>query len=116
MAVTISTPVKGAFNAITEFAFTTATTAADGIEFTIPKASDEYVSILVTNTDATTAYDITLKKPTTGSYAAAGADLVHELAAGDFAVIRIESARFANTNGKVKLVPENAAVKAAILY
>ena len=37
MAVTISTPVKGAFNAITEFAFTTATTAADGIDLLYQK-------------------------------------------------------------------------------
>jgi|GEM_PF-2473652 len=116
MAVTSLTPTKGAFNTITEFAFTAATTAADGIEFTLPKASDEYVTIIATNTSADTAYDITLKKPTAGSYAAAGADLVHELAAGEFAVIRIESARFANTNGKVKLVPENAAVTVAVLY
>ena len=116
MAVVTGTPVKGELNKITEFAFEAATTASDGVKYVLPKVTEEYVKVLVTNTDTTTAYDITLKKPTKGSYAAASADEVHELAAGEFAFINIESARFANTDGTILLVPENAKVKVAVIY
>lgn len=115
MAKMIATPVKGEFNEITEFAFEAATVATDGIEFTMPKITEEYVTILVHNTGSA-AYDIAVKAPTKGSYAAASSDLVHELAAGEFAVIRIESARYANNDGTVLLVPENVAVEAVVLY
>lgn len=113
MAVTVLTPVKGDFNAITEYAFTTATTPADGFEFTMPKTTEEYVSIQV---NATAAGDIAVKAPNNGGYAAADADLEHTLAKDEFAVIRIESARYADNKGKVKLVPSDAGITVAVLY
>lgn len=115
MAVKKMTAVKGDLNKITEFAFEAATTASDGLSIVLP-ASDEYVVILIQNTSADTAYDITLKKPTKPSYAGATADVTHELGAGEFAIIRVESARYANTDGTVLLIPENVAVKAVTLY
>ena len=115
MAVKTITPVDGKLNTITEFTFTAATTAADGINFKLP-VGDERCKILVTNTDASNAYKITLKKPTKGGYAAATSDVEHELAAGEFAVINVETARYANTDGTILLVPANVAVTAAVVY
>lgn len=115
MAVKEMTPVKGSVNEITKFAFEAATTASDGMSFKLPKVTEEYLVVIVTNTGSS-AYDITLKAPTKGSYAAASSDKVMELGAGECAVIRIESARYANNDGTVILVPENVAVKAAVLY
>lgn len=116
MAVKELTPVKGVLNKITEFTFEAATVASDGMQFKLPRMSDEYVVVIAKNSDASTAYDLTIKKPTKGSYAAASADEVHELAAGEYAIFRFESAKFANNDGTVLIVPENAAVKVAVLY
>lgn len=113
MAVTVLTPIKGAFNKITKYAFTAATAPADGFEFTMPKITEEYVSVQV---NAKTAGTIAVKAPENGNYASASSDLVLELSQGEFAVIRIESARYADNKGKVKLVPSVAGIEAAVLY
>ena len=115
MAVKEMTPVKGNVNEITKFTFQAATTAKDGMVFTKPRVTEEYLVIIVTNTgDA--EQTIALKAPTNGGYAAASDDVTLSLAAGEHAVIRIESARYANNDGTVTLVPSNVAVKAAVLY
>ena len=116
MAVKNMTPIKGVVNKLTGFAFEAAEVAADGMKFQLPRKSDEYMVVVVHNTSADTAYDFTVKAPTKGSYAAASSDETHELAAGEFAFFRFESARYANTDGTVLFVPENVAVKAAVLY
>ncbi len=116
MAVKVMTPVKGEVNKITSFAFEAATTAKDGLQVTLPRATDEYVVVLVHNTDAANAYDFTVKAPTKGSYAASDSDETHNVAAGAFAIFRFESARWANNDGTMLFVPANAAVKAAVLY
>lgn len=116
MAVKVLTPVKAKYSVeIKKFAFEAATAVADGFEFTMPD-KDESVQIIVTNTDAAIAYDITLKVPTSGNYAAASADKVLELAAGEYAIIRVESAVWADNAGLVTLIPEDLAVKAVVLY
>lgn len=115
MAVKVMTPVKGVLNKITPFVPEAATTAGDGFQFKLPRATDEYVVLIVHNTGAS-AYDFTVKKPTKGSYYAAASDETHKLAAGELAIFRFESARFANNDGTVNCVPENVAVKAAVLY
>ena len=115
MAVKVMTPVKGEVNKVTGFAFEAADVASDGLQFTLPKMSDEYVVVLVQNTGGS-EYDITVKAPTNGSYAAASGDETYKVAAGGFAIFRFESARWANNDGTLLLVPGNAAVKAAVLY
>ncbi len=115
MAEKEMTPIKGELNKFTEFAFEAATAAADGFKFKLPRKSDEYVIVLVQNSGAS-AYGITVKAPTKGSYAASSSDETHSLAAGKFAILRFESARWANNDGTLDLVPENTAVKAAVLY
>ena len=115
MAVFEATPKKCNFNEITDIAFEAASVAEDGIQFKLPNSTDEYLVIVVQNTSGAEA-TITLKKPTNGSYAAAGSDEEHTLEASGFAVIRLESARFANTDGTVVLVPSDVAVKVAVLY
>lgn len=115
MAVKDMTPVKSNVNEITKFAFEAADVATDGLRFKLPKVTEEYLVVIVANT-GTSAYDVALKAPTAGSYAAASSDQVLELGAGEHAIIRIESARYANNDGTVVLVPENVAVKAAVLY
>ncbi len=115
MAVKELTPVKGVLNKITEFEFEAATAAGDGCVFTLPKTTDEYVVVLLYNSGGSN-YNVTVKKPVKGSYAAAGGDEVHELAAGEFAVLRFESAKWAENDGSIKIVPANVAVKMAVLY
>lgn len=116
MAVKEMTPVKGNVNEITVFSLEAAEAVKDGMQFKLPKATEEYLVVVVANTAADAAHNITLKAPTKGSYAAADSDVTQEIAAGGYAVIRIESARYANTDGTVVLVPDNLAVKAAVLY
>lgn len=115
MAVKVMTPKKGELNKITAFAFEAATAAADGLQFTLPKASDEYVVAVVHNS-GTAAASITVKKPTDGSYYAAGGDETHQLAAGAYGIFRFESAKWANRDGTVLLVPSATTVVAAVLY
>lgn len=115
MAVMTMTPVKGELNKITNFAFEAATAAADGFVFTLPRMSDEYVIVLVQNSGSG-AGTFTVKKPTKGSYFASASDEVHELAAGEFAVFRFESAKWANNDGTIHCVPSAATVKAVVLY
>lgn len=115
MAVKEMTPVKGNVNEITKFSFEAATVANDGLVFKLPKVTEEYLVVIATNTGSA-AYDVALKAPEKGFYAAATSDKVLNLSAGEYAVIRIESARYANTDGTVKIVPGNVAVKAAVLY
>lgn len=115
MAVMKMTPVKGVLNTITEFAFEAATAAADGFVFTLPRMTDEYVVVLVQNTgnaDGT----FTVKKPTKGSYYASASDHTHTLGAGEFAIFRFESAKWANNDGTINCVPSATTVKAVVLY
>lgn len=116
MAVKVMTPVKSDVNKITEFAFEAATVASDGLQFALPRASDEYVVVLVQNTDTTNAHDFTVKAPTKGTYAAADSDETHKMAAGGFAIFRFESARWVDKDGTILFVPANVAVKAVVLY
>jgi hypothetical protein len=113
MAKKTMTPVKAGYNAITKVAYETATAANDGFELKL-KSTDELTVILVTNSD-TAAKTITVKAPTKGSYAAASSDLTLSLAAGDTAVIRLESAKYANNDGTVLLIPEATTVKAVVV-
>jgi len=115
MAIKEMTPAKGELNKITPVVFEAATAANDGFRFALPRASDEYVIVLVHNT-ADAAHTFTVKKPTKGSYFASASDEVYELKAGELAVFRFESAKWANNNGTILCVPANVAVKAAVLY
>lgn len=117
MAVKTLTPVKGNVNEIQDLSWESATTASDGVEFTMPKTTDEYVVLMAYNSSSDTAYDVTVKAPASGSYAAATSDKVKTgLAAGKIAFFRIESARYASNVGKVKAVGSNAAIKFAVIY
>ncbi len=116
MAIKNMTPVKGSLNKFSAFSFEAATTASDGLKFAMPGRSDEYVVVLVQNTDTAAAHNITVKQPEDGSYYASGSDETHQLASGEFAVFRFESAKWANRDGTIHLVPDNVAVKAVVLY
>ena len=115
MAVKEMTPVKGELNRITPITLEAASDAASGMVFTLPRMSDEYVIVLVHNT-ANAAHDFTIKKPTNGSYFASASDETRNLAAGELAIFRFESAKWANNDGTINCVPANGAVKAAVLY
>ncbi len=114
MAKKVMTPVKANYNAITKVDYEVATSITDGFEMKLV-GSDEYTLILVTNTD-TSAKSIAVKAPTKGSYAAATSDLEFSLDAGATAVIRVESARYANNDGTIVLIPESTTVKAVAIY
>ena len=109
MAKKVLEPVQAGYNAITKVSFEEATSASDGFEVKF-KGTDEYGFILVNNSGSA-AKKITLKAPTKKSYAAASSDKELSLEAGASAVIRIESARYANTDGTVVLIPETTDVK-----
>lgn len=115
MAAMKMTPVKGELNKLTKFAFEAASAPADGFEFKLPRATDEYVIVLVQNTGSG-AGTFTMKKPEKGSYFASASDATFELAAGEFGIFRFESAKWANNNGTIKCVPGAATVKAVVLY
>lgn len=114
MAEKNMTPIKTPYNEITKVSLEAATTASDGMRCKLP-SSDEYVVILVENTGNAEA-TIKVAAPTNGSYAAATSDLSLSLAAGDKAVIRIESARYANNLGEILLIPSATTVKACVIY
>lgn len=80
-------------------------------------ASDEKTIIVVYNSSADTAYDVTIKAPVNPNYAGNGiANLVKEVAFGKVAIIRVESARYADVTGKITIDVENAALKIAVFY
>ena len=115
MAIKELTPVKAEVNKFTTFAFESATNAEEGFVFKLPRASDEYVSVVASNT-STTPYNITIKAPTSGSYAASLSDETFQLGANETAILRFESAKWANNDGTVVLVPANVAVKVNVIY
>lgn len=114
MAVKILTPTKCGYNEIKEFDFEAPTAVADGCEFNFP-AKDEEVQILVYNS-GTAAGTVTVKAPVDGHYASAGEDLSLSVGASKYAIIRLESAVYADKNEKVKIVTAATTTKVAVLY
>jgi hypothetical protein len=94
----------------------TAVDATAGIKFDVKNLSNERVYILFKNTEASTAKDIKVLKPTTGGYAAADTDLSVSLAAGGVGGAWVETARYANTDGTIVCAGGSANVKAVVIY
>lgn len=115
MAVKEIEGTKCKYNEIKVFEFETATVAEDGFEI-IFQSNDEENQILVYNSDDTNTYKVTVKVPENGTYAGAREDLELELEKGEYAIIRLESAKYADSSGVITLIPENVAVKATLLY
>lgn len=108
------TPVKGEINTLTKIVTVAAST--EGMEFKLPRTSDEYVVVLAQNTDTDNAHTFTVKAPAKGSYCAAGSDETISLASGETAIFRFESARFANNDGTVVCLADNAKIAVAVVY
>lgn len=87
----------------------------DGNTLTLP-ASDEKTIIVVYNSSADTAYDVKVKAPVLANYAGAITDLVKEVAAGYVAIIRVESAKYADVNKMINIDVEHADLKLAVFY
>lgn len=115
MAFMELTPLMGKMNKITDFSFTAASDAADGFQVKLPRSTGRQVVVLVQNTGKEAA-TFTVKKPKNESYYAACADEVHSVEAGGFGIFCFENAKWANRDGTMLFVPENEAVKAAVLY
>lgn len=113
MARTKLTAIKADFNKITNFDTKVATTVEEGFEFIFPE-TDELCFIVVTNNGGASG-TIAVKAPEQGSYASTDEDLVETIEAGKSAIIRVETARFANTDGSVVLVPSSADVEVAVI-
>lgn len=91
----------------------TAVNTTDGIKFDCRNYPNERIMFIIANTEASTAKDVKVLKPTSGGYAAADEDLVlDDLAAGTQAVVFVESAKYANKDGSIYLIGESANVKA----
>ena len=91
--------------------------ATDGIKFAIPRdAADEYIVLVAQNTHGSAAKNVVIKAPTDGGYAATDTDVTLSLTAGDIAVCRIETARFANRDGSIVVTGASADVKLQAIY
>lgn len=81
------------------------------------QARDEDVIIVAYNSSADAAYDLRVNAPANPNYAGKDvADIVEELAAGNIALVNVESAKYVDNTGKINIVAENAAIKLAIFY
>lgn len=109
------TPVKAPVNALTKIVLETATSASNGFKFKMPKMSDEYVVVIIENTDSASK-KVTIKAPTNGGYAAVSSDLAETIPAGEKRAFRLESARYANKDGSVTIIPEATTVKVGVIY
>lgn len=114
MAVKTLTPTKCGYNEIKEFDFDAPTAVWDGCEFAFP-AKDEEVQILVYNSGDAVA-TVTVKAPIDGHYASASEDLSTSVKASKYAIIRLESAVYADKNEKVKIITSATTAKVAVLY
>lgn len=86
--------------------------ATDGIIFDCKGYSNDKLMFVFQNTHATTAKDVVLKAPSTGGYAKADADLtVSSLAAGAVGVAFVETAKYADKDGKIKFTGASTDVK-----
>lgn len=98
----------------TGFTFT-AFDGTDGAEYTVG-ASDTKTVLLIQNTDSSNAENVTIKSPTNPALGVGTAhpDKVVSVAADGLAIVQIESTKFMDANGKVKLTG-SADVKAVLL-
>ena len=86
--------------------------ATDGIIFDCTGYSNDKLMFVFQNTHASAAKDVVLKAPSTGGYAKADTDLtVSSLAAGAVGVAFVETAKYADANGKIKFTGASADVK-----
>lgn len=113
MAVKEVKTQKAEFNKATVITTEAVTTIKDGISFKLGE-TDEYTVILIENAGSATA-NAKVKAPTNGSYAAADTDITAELKAGEKAIVRIESAKYANNDGIVAIITSSTDVKVAIV-
>ena len=89
----------------------------DGIIFDTKGYSNDRILFVFQNTHASTAKDVVLKAPSTGGYAKADADLtVSSLAAGAIGVAWVETARYADNEGKIKFTGSSTDVKVGGVY
>lgn len=118
MAVKDITPQKVDFNSIKNITLEVATAVEDGCKFIVPRdiAGSEYLTIIAQNTGEA-AYDVSVKAPTNGGYAAADSDLtLADVPADGIVAIRVETAKYANNDGSIIVASENVAVKFAVIY
>ncbi|MCQ2087692.1 MAG: hypothetical protein MJZ37_06460 [Bacilli bacterium] len=115
MAITSVTPIKAKLNGFKKYTLTAASSASDGFNFQTKGLGDEIIVVVAANTHASAAKKITVKKPSKAGYASVTADDELSLAAGETAFLRIETAKVANTDGTVVLIPESTDVKIAVL-
>ena len=112
MSVVSLTATAAKYNAITKKALVAGHT--DGVTYPLTGA-DENLILVVYNSSADTAYDLTVKKPANQIWTSAGADIVLEIPFGEVAILPLESAKFYDpTAGVITLDVENAALKFAL--
>lgn len=105
--------INGAYNTV-NVANLTAFDGTAGAEYT-PEKSDERVMVVIYNSDASNAEDVTIKAPKNPSkIGGAIADVKVSVGAGKIAMVMVESAKFVDEEtGKVTLAG-SADVKAAV--
>ncbi len=100
------------FNEIVPTALT-AFDASAGAEYVVT-GSDENVIMLVVNTDAGNAEDLTIKAPTNKMWSSALADLTVSIPASEVTILRLESAKYMDPVTKKITFAGTADVKAAV--
>lgn len=109
MAIVTLTANAAPYNAITAKALTAGHT--DGVVYANVR-SDETTTLIVYNSSADTAYDLTVKAPSNAINTSALTDIVKEIAFGEVAIVPLETAKYLDvTTGKITLDVENAALK-----
>ncbi len=91
---------------------TSATPIALNIDETAFKVdcADEGIVMAVYNSSADTAYDVTILAPVEGQYAATDENVTTEVDHGQIAFLTVESARYIDKKGRLRIKGENAAL------
>lgn len=112
MPVVNLTATAAGYNTITKKALVAGHT--DGVTYSLTGA-DENMILVVYNSSADTAYDLTIKAPANAIWTSGITDVVLEIPFGEVALVPVESAKFLDvTTGKITLDVENAALKFAL--
>ena len=77
--------------------------------------SDEELTLVAYNSSADTDYDLTVLAPIDGQYAATTDDKKVEIGNGKIGLVNIESSKYVDKKGRLRIKAENAALKIGFL-
>ena len=114
MAYKELTPVKRNVNTFTMYELVSSSGSQGGFTLKAPRTSDENILIIAQNSGSGKV-TLTIKKPETGSYAAACEDLSYELDTLDTGIFTFESAKWANRDGSINIAVSSTMLQLAAM-